>query len=473
MLNLLTRVKRARPIDHPAATFAVLALVFGLFFVFVTPPFFNADEPNHFLRVYQLSEEDLIPEAPAGMLAGGNVPASIETTINMAAPGTLNTQPLLRYSARFFFHEMRKTPLKPSVQSYASFPDTAIYSPVTYAPELIAVKLLALIKAPVVYMLYLGRIFGLVATVAIFAYAIRKIPFGKWGLVAIGLLPMSVNVFATFGADSMTLAVGALFVAMVANFAYHKKDIANNLDTWVLLGAAVALALCKTTYSVLLPLLLVLPFYNPKLRTKRGLLKVGLLLALSLSTALVWQHLTRIVTTISGDPTVNPKAQFAYIKHHSWQYISGPLAQGLLTAQSNGIIVSIFGVFAWLSTPLPYMVVLLETIVLALCCGSVFPGEIKKGFDLKALRRFSSVIAILCAVVMATALYAYWSPVGSPIILGLQGRYFIPLLALLVPAMKVRRFVLSQRTVYLWAAGGSLASLIVTSLVLASRFYTL
>ena len=44
-----------------AAVFAGLALLFGSIFVFLIPPFQSPDEPNHFLRAFQVSEGVFFP----------------------------------------------------------------------------------------------------------------------------------------------------------------------------------------------------------------------------------------------------------------------------------------------------------------------------------------------------------------------------------------------------------------------------
>lgn len=471
MEALLQKVKRLQLVQHPAAVYATLAIVFGLFFVFVTPPFFNADEANHFFRVYQLSQGDLRSEPMPGTLVGGKVPKSFDSTIEIASSGRLTTQPLLRYHLGKILTQMRHIPLNRSVQVNETFPDTALYTPVVYAPQLVAVKVVSVLNKPPVYMLYLGRVFGLIAAVALFAFAIRKMPFGKWAMVAIGLLPMSVDVFSSFGADAMTIAYTAFLVAMVANFVYHKRLIGKNLDSLLLLAAAVCLAMSKTTYVVLLPLLFALPFASREASQKRNVLRVGAFFLFAALLAALWQHAMRYVTTIALDPTVVPKAQFHYIEHNLWLFIHQPLADALLSTDANGVIISMFGQFAWLTSPLPYLIVILEILVLVFTCSATIQGEIKKSFNLQPLRRISAGTASLGILATAVALYTYWTPVGARVIYGLQGRYFIPMLVVLVPATKAKRFIVQRKTAFAWATYGSLVSLITTALVLYARFY--
>jgi uncharacterized membrane protein len=451
--------------------YAVLAIIFGAYFVFVTPPLFNADEANHLDRVYQLSTDDLRSEPVPGTLVGGNVPTSIVQTADLASSGTLTTQPLLRYHLGTIFNEMRRIPLKPNVQTPTIFPDTALYTPIVYAPQIVAVKIVSVLNKAPVYMIYLGRLFGLLASVAIFAYAIRRMPFGKWALVAIGLLPMTVDAFASFGADAMTIAYVALFVAMIADFVYNKKLVGKNWDSLLLLVAACCVALSKTTYAALLLLLVALPLSSKQARERRQLVRIGSILVIGALLALLWQHATRYVTTIALDPSVIPRQQFSYIAHNPWLFVHQPLADALLSTDANGVIISMFGQFAWLTAPLPYLIVILEILVLTFCCSATIQGEFKKSFNLQPLRRVSALTAAIGVLAVCVGLYTYWTPVGARVLDGLQGRYFIPILLISMPAMKARRFIIQRKTAFAWATYGSLISLATTALVLTARFY--
>jgi uncharacterized membrane protein len=386
-------------------------------------------------------------------------------------PGTLWQTPTERYNLRATIDKLRAIPLQPNVKVEATFPDSALYTPIVYIPQIIAIKVLSLWSAQPVYMVYLGRIFGLIAAVLLFAYAIRKMPFGKWALVAIGLLPMSVDTFASFSGDGMTIAYTALFVAMIARFIYDKKTIDSDFDSGVLLVATMCLALSKATYAILLLLLLALPFASKEARKRRNMLYVGGYLLLGICLAGLWNRATRYITTITSDQFIVPQQQFAYVKGHAWWVLHQPVADALLSTDANGMIVSLFGNFAWLTTPLPYLVIILEILVLVFAAGGTFAGELKTSLNLKPLKRITASAAILCMLAMSLALYAYWTPVGARVIDGLQGRYLLPVLIVLIPVMKTRRFVLKRETIAAWATFGSGASLIVTAIVLYARFY--
>ena len=46
----------------PEKIFLILSLVFGLLFVFITPPFQSPDENSHFLKAYSVSKGKFFPE---------------------------------------------------------------------------------------------------------------------------------------------------------------------------------------------------------------------------------------------------------------------------------------------------------------------------------------------------------------------------------------------------------------------------
>jgi uncharacterized membrane protein len=61
-------------------------------------------------------------------------------------------------------------------------------------------------------------------------------------------------------------------------------------------------------------------------------------------------------------------------------------------------------------------------------------------------------IFLLSAGFIFTALYLYWTPAGNPLVLGVQGRYFLPTAPLLLLLLANRKIALPGGTVWLNAA---------------------
>jgi hypothetical protein len=68
--------------NKPQILFAILFLLFGLLYVFLTPPIYVADESAHFYRTYQVSEGNFVPEN-VGNESGGKIPKSLSDFVGL------------------------------------------------------------------------------------------------------------------------------------------------------------------------------------------------------------------------------------------------------------------------------------------------------------------------------------------------------------------------------------------------------
>lgn len=65
--------------------FVLIALFFGILFVFILPPFQSVDEGMHFFRTYQISEGKFISQNIEGAV-GDEIPASLSKFYEMYVP---------------------------------------------------------------------------------------------------------------------------------------------------------------------------------------------------------------------------------------------------------------------------------------------------------------------------------------------------------------------------------------------------
>jgi uncharacterized membrane protein len=109
-----------------------------------------------------------------------------------------------------------------------------------------------------------------------------------------------------------------------------------------------------------------------------------------------------------------------------------------LMSQWKFYVQSAIGVFGWTDTYLP------PSIYLVFCMMIIFTS-LTGGSNTRHFNWFQRIailgLIITITVVILTALYLYWSPVGSSTIIGVQGRYFIPFLPLLIQLPSNYRFI--------------------------------
>jgi len=105
----------------------------------------------------------------------------------------------------------------------------------------------------------------------------------------------------------------------------------------------------------------------------------------------------------------------------------------------NDVLKSVFGVFGWLDTSIPiwtivvYILALLLALLYQLGRGAMF-SVFQKGI-------FLTVFLGLC-LSNIIAMYLIFTPLGSSVIEGVQGRYFIPALILLVAIFTSRKKII-------------------------------
>ena len=408
------------PWARPERVFAFIALVFGTALVLTIPPFQSADEPYHLLRAYEITEGVLIHrQVDARGVAAGNLPASL---YQIWLPFShIGFHPERRASVQDI-RDALHVPLNPGRRIFITFANTAHYSPVCYLPQSFGIILGRVLGAPPLAMLYLGREFNLLFWTFLGYWALRCAPMIARPLLLILLMPMSLYVASTLSADAPTNAFAAAFTAMICNLFSRKDETANLLRLFLLTILALGVCLCKLAYSPLLALLFLIPssrFGGPLKYAMKLTALIGICVVV-----LIWQSNSSSLDTrirISND--VSPRAQLELVERNPLHF--APLLLETFRLRGWSYLQSYVGLIGWFDKYVPAAFVAGYLAVLLL--ASV-PGD-----DTPALPRAGRIAAAVVPAVVISFLfiallsYLYWSPIGSPFIDGIHGRYLIPL----------------------------------------------
>lgn len=293
-----------------------------------------------------------------------------------------------------------------------------------------------------------GRLFNLLAFVTITYFAIRILPFKKWFIVAVGLLPMTIQQVASLSPDAITIGLCFLAIGFIIKL-FSQKNIITRSQFALLLILSGLVALTKQSSIVLLFPVLFLPrslFVNNKQR----LLLIGGSLLIAVICAGGWYMLIKSLgydTDITQSVAVNQFSQLHYIIDNPMSYIKTLYHTFIYSnlhglATSNFYITSLIGSFAWIDYELPVVFVVASYILLLVALM-----ENKSQIIFSISKKIIFITTILLSIIAtSTILYLAWTPVGSPAIEGIQGRYFIALLPLLIPLFMSKRqyFFISQ-----------------------------
>src|SRR5579862_327512 len=256
--------------DHCSAVFAITTAVVGLGFVFLTPPFQVADEPAHFLRAYEIPEGKWKSDFSNGV-GGANLPSSLMESFHPFQRLVFHPE---QKTSRAEILAVLKMPLLPDSRRYESFPNTSLYSPLSYLAPAIALAAGRFIGLPALGELYVARIANLIVFVALGTLALRWMPLAKVPTMLLLLMPMTMYLAASVSADTTATALVALTVAQILRLTRREHEM--QLHDWVLLvSTTAALGLCKFAYLPLVSLALMIPARVPGNR-RRYLLLQGL-----------------------------------------------------------------------------------------------------------------------------------------------------------------------------------------------------
>lgn len=454
----------------PIKFFALTSIFFGLLFIALTPPFQAPDETVHFYRSYQISTLHFVVDQGPNGKAGGVLPKSLsETVILTTTNPSLSFMPASKYNIKKTYHAL-SIDQNDKKSIFYDFSGTALYPPVTYIPQAVGVGLARILDSPPIIMLYAGRLFNLIAWILIISLSIKLIPFKKWALVFIALIPMAVFQASSLSADVMTIGFVFLFVSYCFYLVKSNKKLTST-NVLLLLTFSIVMVLCKQIMFVFLPLVLLLQngqFRSPRLAVFTKLL----IIIVPLMLLAIWIYIMHgIDVTSTYTNQQNPSSQIKFVLLHPFNFLE-VMWNTYFFVWSDTITRSFIGDFGWVDTPLSESITSLGYIgfAFALFANEEASGKFKVWLSNRQ-KLFIIGLALLYWFAISGALYAYYNPVGFNIIVGLQGRYFFPIAICLVPIFYSSWLKASKRsyqniTIYL-----PIFLLLASAITIFNRYY--
>ena len=428
-----------RPVS-PQRIFLVIGTVFGLIFLFITPPFQVADEPQHFYCAYLVSELGFFrlvelnkDEKPLGnewSTIGASLPSSLAYLVDGSDMVSVHKQGHRKIQVDRITSLM-SLPLYPGRREYLP---VAPYPPIAYFPQATGMALGRFVGLPPLVLFYLGRLFALAAWIGIVYLAIKKTPLLKWTFCLLALMPMTLSLAPSLSSDSLTSGISFLLIAYLLFLAYDKrKSTVNRQDIYTLFFLSIILALCKAVYVPLVFMFFLIPTSKFESKKKYFLTFASVLTA-GIAAYLIWGYL--VSTVIGPGPTISLERhavdsppfsnvsrpeQVAFILSHP-----GHLVDVLVNTVSifwSYLLNTFVGLLGWVDTWLPSWI---PYVYIAALVGVAFLDDSTEMVSLKA-RLFS--LAIFSGIVFASLFYIYtgWNSVGADLVEGFQGRYLIPI----------------------------------------------
>lgn len=451
----------------PEHVFAGLVAIFGLAFCFGMPPCQVPDEVSHFYRAYQVSEGQLFP-VMVGDWGGGEMPAGVVQLTGTFAHLPFHAERQASWdSFTFLWH----TPLQSEERIAVQFPGSACYSFVPYVPQALGIAVARWAGLNVLAVFYAGRLANLLLAVMLVYLAIRITPIGKVVLGAVALIPMSVHQLASTSPDSSTIAVAFLLMAVFLRLAVGMEGTARPgiiVALFLLMGW---LTLCKFPYAAIGLLYLAIPIVRLG-NWRRYLVIGGCLFLVTAGLTYASVQLKRYAPdrlTTDAAAGVSIQKQVHFIRAHPDQYA---LIVASTVAEHGQVWLDQMGTLGWLDTPVnPLAMHVFFTVLVLTALGDRTAG-LHPGLRLKAVAWFA---ALASAGIILTSCYVCGCRHKAPLIVGPQGRYFIPLLPLLLLLLynQTIQVKVPPRLLLAFTASTGAAVLLIGLVNLLRRYYML
>lgn len=437
--------------------FLYFAVIFGLSFIIVTPPFQVADENYHFYQAYTISELYTNSENGTEKIPGFYI--RIDSTFSK-----LPFEPENKISVEYLM-SLFKYKQDPNDARVPFVCPASHYSFMLYVPQVIGIWTGRIFSAPPIVLLYLGRLFAMIFWIILVYYSIKITPLPKWMFFLIVLTPISLFQGVSFSADSVLNSVSFVLIAIILRYAFDESKTELNLKTiLIIIFLSLIITVSKPPYLILVFAYFFIPYKKLKTRNRYFLCFV-LILAVNLLFISAWNYF--IKTPINSDLT-NKTEQISFILNNPFGYLR--VFFNTLILRSLSLSQQIVGKLGWLDAKLPEPIVVLYLIVM------VFTAVYEKSEKIVNIDKGKKflIFSILAAnVLLVFTLFFLITKKGSTQIDGIQSRYFIPFYPLLFLIFYNRKFILKKEYVRIIAISVSFITLLSAVISLIIRYYYL
>ncbi len=411
---------------RPERVFLILTCTFGLAVLVANGPFQAPDENDHFDRVFQISEGTLIGEK-LNNSAGGDLPiAAIEVTDTEGIPFNYDK----KINRAFFARRLHPITMNwnRAPRAFASFPHTVVYPPLGYLPQAVAMFLGRHLRIGPLGLMYMARLAGFAASVALGYAALKVLPFYRWTAVVLLLCPMSLYLFGSIAPDGMVIVGATLLMALLMRLAVEKDRAPDLKEQVFVVALVIVISLTKPPYVTLAGVAMVVVL--PRLGSLQGKAVFASAMCLCCLVPLwLWGRIAvALFVPGRGDMPIDPVAQAHHIIEMPFTFIA--LVGHSLRVQFLSNYQWMVGTLGWGDTPMPSWFYGLFGYSVVGCLLLESNGARNIGWRLRIVM---IVAAAGAALLTYAALYSDWNPPGSRNqIEGIEGRYFLPLLPLVV-----------------------------------------
>jgi uncharacterized membrane protein len=317
----------------------------------------------------------------------------------------------------------------------------ATYAPICHTPQALGMFIARILGGGVAVQCYAARLTNLLVAIFLVYEAIKIIPFKKSIVFFLGLLPITISEFASMSSDALTISMCIFYISYILYLKYDENKQKITKKDIVILGvSSIIVSLLKIVYIPLCLLLFILPkekFSSKKVKN----ISVISIFIVALILNFVWLVYASTFLTESN-PNVNAGEQVKYI-------LTNPISYALILFRTIHIynqtfIMSLCG--EGLGNYNAQASVLFTIPCIAIFSMLFFVNDDKERKSFSIIDKIIyGVIFSIIVILVYTSLYVAWTPLKSPLILGVQARYFLPVLLLTAIVFDNKKLVFNSK----------------------------
>lgn len=414
-------------------------MILGLIFMLILPIRTVPDETFHLNQAYEVS--NVLMGTPSG-----NNPIQMreDEVNNYNIPSHYTREQYIAYWASL------NDPLKSDVMTGSSSFKTGVSYP--YFAGGLGITLGRVLKLGAGATLSLGRLFDLIVFVVCGTLTLWLMPFAQELMFVLLLMPMTLQQSMSYSYDMFVFAVSFLSISLFLRINYDEKQQAKNkyIDLGILTVLDILLIPIKShayIFLMFLPLYSLAHLFAGKKKEKIWKIFWIIVCALVLVCIIGWG----VIATHSGiypahpanlGYTDEPGFSVSYVLHHPGRTIVVLLATLVQSGEEHFISNLIGCNLEDLTLVLPgsFKFIFLMIILLSAVASPDSEIELRKRTRVTLL-----CIAAVTTLCIAVGMLVSWTPLTSLQVQGIQGRYYIPIIFMLLILLNNRSVRISDQ----------------------------
>ena len=392
----------------------------GMFFLVYIIPTFAPDEQAHLWKSYEISTGTVITK----LNKDGSYPTTIPKFYEESVIPNISNYNDMFDKSRIHTNYKDTTTVTNPASGY--FSPLYLFSSI----GLLAGRILGMNG---IYAEYLARLCNYVVFLILGYYSMKKIPFGKLAVGVLLFFPMCLQQGTSMSIDCLIIGLSIFYVAYTFYLRY-KEEAFTKKEKIIYCITSVLIAVAKYVYLPICCLSLLL-IGTKKLNKKQiAILILGTIIIPLLIAGIWFKVSSRYEDKRSYiyENNINFGEQLHFVIQQPVHFAKIILNDAVKSSEPY-LYGAIGANLGWLNINVPHLKI---TILLFLLILSVYFEDNSQ--EMKRVEWIYTLIITLGVYFLTiVALYLIWSSVGSEVVSGVQGRYFVPILIL--PALCLAR----------------------------------